>query len=111
MGEEVSTREIKKILQDEIEKENKRNPLTDEELTEVLKTRGYPIAPANRCKIPGTVKYSGRQITKKIIMNIDISKAEKNFCQNRFLYFSSPFLPYSGLVFYSKFGNLPRHYE
>jgi RNA polymerase sigma-54 factor len=44
MGEEVSTREIKKILQDEIEKEDKRNPLTDEELTEVLKTRGYPIA-------------------------------------------------------------------
>ena len=43
-GEEVSTREIKKILQDEIEKENKHNPLTDEELAEVLLQRGYPIA-------------------------------------------------------------------
>ena len=43
-GEEVSTREIKQILQDEIGKENKPNPLTDEELTEVLLTRGYPIA-------------------------------------------------------------------
>ncbi|OFX33071.1 MAG: RNA polymerase sigma-54 factor [Bacteroidetes bacterium GWA2_32_17] len=43
-GEEVSTREIKQILQDEIGKENKSNPLTDEELTEVLLTRGYPIA-------------------------------------------------------------------
>jgi RNA polymerase sigma-54 factor len=44
MGEEVSTREIKKILQDEVEKEDKRNPLTDEELAEVLLQRGYPIA-------------------------------------------------------------------
>jgi RNA polymerase sigma-54 factor len=44
MGEEVSTREIKKILQDEVDKEDKRNPLTDEELAEVLKQRGYPIA-------------------------------------------------------------------
>ncbi len=43
-GEEVSTREIKQILQDEIGKEDKSNPLTDEELTEVLLTRGYPIA-------------------------------------------------------------------
>lgn len=43
-GEEVSTREIKKILQDEIEKEDKHNPLTDEELAEVLLQRGYPIA-------------------------------------------------------------------
>ena len=44
VGEEVSTREIKKILQNEIEKENKHNPLTDEELSEVLLHRGYPIA-------------------------------------------------------------------
>lgn len=44
MGEEVSTREIKKILQNEVEKEDKRNPLTDEELADVLKQRGYPIA-------------------------------------------------------------------
>lgn len=44
MGEEVSTREIKKILQDEVEKEDKHNPLTDEELADVLKLRGYPIA-------------------------------------------------------------------
>lgn len=43
-GEEVSTREVKKILKDAIEAEAKRNPLTDEELTELLKSKGYNIA-------------------------------------------------------------------
>jgi len=43
-GEEVSTREIKKILQDCIEAEKKGKPLTDEQLTKILKTKGYNIA-------------------------------------------------------------------
>ena len=43
-GEEVSTREIKKILQDSIDSENKSKPYTDEELMAVLKEKGYPIA-------------------------------------------------------------------
>ena len=43
-GEEVSTREIKKILQDCIEAENKTKPLTDEQLTKILKEKGYSIA-------------------------------------------------------------------
>jgi len=43
-GEEVSTREIKRILQDVIQDEDKRKPLTDEKLTEILKEKGYPIA-------------------------------------------------------------------
>ena len=43
-GEEVSTREIKKILQDCVEEENKAKPYTDEELMQVLKEKGYPIA-------------------------------------------------------------------
>lgn len=43
-GEEVSTREIKRILQDVILDEDKRTPLTDEKLTEILKEKGYPIA-------------------------------------------------------------------
>jgi len=44
MGEEVSTREIKKILNDIIEGENKSTPLTDEELEEMLQKKGYNIA-------------------------------------------------------------------
>lgn len=43
-GEEVSTREIKNILAECIENEDKRNPLTDEELMGILKSKGYSIA-------------------------------------------------------------------
>jgi RNA polymerase sigma-54 factor len=43
-GEEVSTREIKRILQDCIDNEKKRRPLTDEKLTDILQEKGYLIA-------------------------------------------------------------------
>jgi len=43
-GEEVSTTEVKKILSDLIAAENKRKPLADEELTELLNEKGYNIA-------------------------------------------------------------------
>ena len=43
-GEEVSTREVKKILSDLIESENKKKPLSDEHLTEMLQQKGYNIA-------------------------------------------------------------------
>ena len=43
-GEEVSTREVKKILSDLIEGEDKRKPLSDERLTELLQEKGYNIA-------------------------------------------------------------------
>jgi RNA polymerase sigma-54 factor len=43
-GEEVSTREVKKILQDCIGSENKRKPLTDDALMKILNDKGYNIA-------------------------------------------------------------------
>ena len=43
-GEEVSSREVKKILSDAIEGEDKRKPLADEKLAELLKEKGYTIA-------------------------------------------------------------------
>ncbi|MCQ2137080.1 MAG: RNA polymerase factor sigma-54 [Bacteroidales bacterium] len=43
-GEEVSTREIKNILVSSIDEEDKRKPLTDEELVEVLSAKGYKVA-------------------------------------------------------------------
>jgi RNA polymerase sigma-54 factor len=43
-GEEVSTREVKRILSDIIEEENKRNPHSDEKLTDMLQEKGYNIA-------------------------------------------------------------------
>ena len=43
-GEEISTREIRKILQDCIEGEDKSNPYTDDHLMDILKEKGYNIA-------------------------------------------------------------------
>lgn len=43
-GDEVSTREIKKVLSESIEAEDKKKPLTDEELVTVLSQKGYKVA-------------------------------------------------------------------
>ncbi|WP_156306710.1 RNA polymerase factor sigma-54 [Sphingobacterium endophyticum] len=43
-GEEVSNKEVKKILEECIANEDKRKPLADEKLTEILKDKGYSIA-------------------------------------------------------------------
>jgi RNA polymerase sigma-54 factor len=43
-GEEVSSREVKKILSEAIENEKKKKPLTDDRLAELLKENGYNIA-------------------------------------------------------------------
>ena len=43
-GEDVSTKEIKKILETVVIEENKKKPLTDEKLATILKEKGYPIA-------------------------------------------------------------------
>ncbi len=43
-GEDVSTKEIKKILETVIGEENKKKPLTDDKLASILKEKGYPIA-------------------------------------------------------------------
>ncbi|MBO4635257.1 MAG: RNA polymerase factor sigma-54 [Bacteroidales bacterium] len=43
-GEEVSTREIKKVLRDLVDGEDKHNPLTDDELVDGLAAKGYKVA-------------------------------------------------------------------
>jgi len=43
-GEDVSTKEIKKILETVIKEEDKKKPMTDDKLAKILKDRGYPIA-------------------------------------------------------------------
>lgn len=43
-GEEISTREVKKILQDCIKNEDKSNPYTDDHLVDILRSKGYNIA-------------------------------------------------------------------
>lgn len=43
-GEEISTREVKKIMQECVDSEDKQKPITDEELSNRLKEKGYIIA-------------------------------------------------------------------
>lgn len=43
-GEEMSVREVRRILKECIDNENKKKPLTDDELADILKEKGYPIA-------------------------------------------------------------------
>ena len=43
-GEEISTREVKKIMKEYVDNEDKHKPLTDEELAAILKDKGYVIA-------------------------------------------------------------------
>ena len=43
-GEEVSTREIKKVLREMVDGEDKHNPLTDDELVDGLAAKGYKVA-------------------------------------------------------------------
>ncbi|MBQ9184960.1 MAG: RNA polymerase factor sigma-54 [Bacteroidales bacterium] len=43
-GEEVSTRELKKVLQECVDGENKHKPLTDDQLVDEMEKRGYKVA-------------------------------------------------------------------
>ncbi len=43
-GEDVSTRELKKILQEIIDGENKQKPLTDDEIVDMMNAKGYNVA-------------------------------------------------------------------
>ena len=43
-GEELSIREIKQLLKEAVDHENKENPYNDDELADILREKGYPIA-------------------------------------------------------------------
>lgn len=65
-GEEVSTREIKSILKDLIEKENKKKPLTDDRLAEIFKEKGYLIARRTVAKYREQLGISVARLRKEI---------------------------------------------
>ena len=65
-GEDVSTREIKKILQTVIEKENKKKPLTDDKLSSLLKEKGYLIARRTVAKYREQLGISVARLRKEI---------------------------------------------
>lgn len=65
-GEEVSTREIKKILETVIEEEDKKKPLTDDKLAGILKEKGYPIARRTVAKYREQLDIPVARLRKKI---------------------------------------------
>lgn len=65
-GEEVSTREIKKILETVIENEDKKKPLTDDKLATILKEKGYPIARRTVAKYREQLDIPVARLRKKI---------------------------------------------
>ncbi|TJY34599.1 RNA polymerase factor sigma-54 [Pontimicrobium aquaticum] len=65
-GEDVSTREIKKILETVIENEDKKKPLTDEKLATILKEKGYPIARRTVAKYREQLDISVARLRKQI---------------------------------------------
>lgn len=65
-GEEVSTIEIKKILQNVIEEEDKRKPLPDDQLADILKDKGYPIARRTIAKYREQLEIPVARMRKKI---------------------------------------------
>jgi len=65
-GEEVSTREIKKILRECIENEDKHKPLTDEKLTQILKEKSYNIARRTVAKYREQLDIPVARLRKKL---------------------------------------------
>jgi RNA polymerase sigma-54 factor len=65
-GEEVSTREVKRILSDLIEEESKKNPYSDEALTEMLQQKGYNIARRTVAKYREQLNIPVARLRKKI---------------------------------------------
>ncbi|CAA0161545.1 RNA polymerase factor sigma-54 [Tenacibaculum maritimum] len=65
-GEDVSTREIKKILETVISEESKKKPLTDEKLSAILKEKGYPIARRTVAKYREQLEIPVARLRKEI---------------------------------------------
>jgi len=65
-GEEVSTREVKKILSNMIEAESKKHPLSDERLTELLQEKGYNIARRTVAKYREQLNISVARLRKEL---------------------------------------------
>ncbi len=65
-GDEVSNREIKKIMSDCIDTEDKRRPVTDEALAKILKSKGYNIARRTVAKYREQIGIPVARLRKKL---------------------------------------------
>jgi RNA polymerase sigma-54 factor len=65
-GEEVSTREVKKMLADLIGAEDKLHPLSDDQLTELLQEKGYTIARRTVAKYREQLNYPVARLRREL---------------------------------------------
>jgi RNA polymerase sigma-54 factor len=65
-GEEVSTREVKKMLGDLISGEDKQHPLSDDQLTELLQEKGYTIARRTVAKYREQLNYPVARLRREL---------------------------------------------
>ena len=65
-GEEISTIEVKKSLEDNIFNEDKKSPYTDDQLTKLLNSKGYPIARRTVAKYREMIGAPVARLRKKL---------------------------------------------
>ena len=65
-GETISTRKIKQIIKEEITMENKKRPVTDEDLTTILQSKGYRIARRTVAKYREQLNISVARLRKEM---------------------------------------------
>lgn len=83
-GEEIATEKIKKQLTDIIENEDKEKPLTDEELTQMLRNQGYNLARRTVAKYREALGYAVGRLRKElktVIILIVSTLFQLNLCQ------------------------------
>lgn len=66
-GEEVSNREVKNLVQDLIDKEDKRKPLSDQEIADILKEKGYKVARRTVSKYREQLNQPVARMRKQIV--------------------------------------------
>ena len=66
-GEDVSSREVKNVLQDVIQNENKKKPLSDQALTEILKEKGYKVARRTVSKYRENLQIPVARLRKQLV--------------------------------------------
>lgn len=105
-GEEISTLEIKNILQTVIREEDKSKPLPDDQLVEILKEKGYPIARRTIAKYRELLDIPVARLRKKNITQLN----KPNSFLVVFSYVFHPlFIPLMGTLIYVAIS--PLHYS
>ncbi len=69
-GEDISSREVKKILKESIEAENPGRPLTDDQLTQILNEKGYLIARRTVAKYREQLNIPVSRLRKNITLSV-----------------------------------------